>query len=77
MDLSHLGKWTFFAGLLLVTAGGILWLVGKSGLPLGGLPGDVRIEGQRFSLYFPIATCIVLSIVLTLLLNVIARFLGK
>jgi hypothetical protein len=44
---------------------------------LGRLPGDIRIEREGFSCYFPIATMLVLSLLLTLLLNVIVRFLNR
>jgi hypothetical protein len=77
MDISTIGKWVVLAGLGMVFVGGLVWLLGKSGLPLGNLPGDVSIQRERFSFYFPIVTCIVLSIVLTLLINLILRFLGK
>jgi hypothetical protein len=77
MDISAIGKWVVLAGLGMVFAGGLLWLLGRSGLPLGSLPGDVSIQRERFSFYFPVVTCIVLSIVLTLLISFLLRFLGK
>ena len=77
MDISTIGKWVVLAGLGMVFAGGLLWLLGRSGLPLGSLPGDVSIQRERFSFYFPVVTCIVLSIVLTLLISFLLRFLGK
>jgi hypothetical protein len=77
MDLSSLGKGILAMGLLLVVVGGMLWLLSRTGLPLGRLPGDIRIEGERLSCYAPIATMIILSIVLTILLNVIIRLLNR
>lgn len=77
MEPASLGKWLVAAGLLLVIAGGIIWLAGRWGLPIGRMPGDVKVEGQRFSFYFPIVTCIVLSIVLTVVINLILRLFGK
>ena len=65
------------AGLLLAAMGGLLWIAGKLGLPLGGLPGDVRVEGTSTSFYFPVVTCIILSIVLTVILNLVGRMFGK
>lgn len=73
MLLSQLGKWLAIAGFGLVALGALLWLAGKAGLPLGRLPGDLRFERENFSLYFPIVTCILLSIILTLFLNIIPR----
>jgi hypothetical protein len=77
MDLSSLGKGIVVFGLLLVVVGGALWLLGRAGLPLGRLPGDIHIEREGFSCYVPIVTMIVLSIVLTVLLNVIVRLLSR
>ena len=77
MDLSSLGKWVAFAGLLLVLVGGALWLLGRSGLPVGRLPGDIRIEAENVSCYVPIATMIILSIVLTIVLNIVVRLLNR
>jgi len=64
-------------GVVFILAGGVVYLVVRTGLPLGRLPGDIRIERENFSCFFPIVTSIVLSIVLTLVLNVIARLLNK
>lgn len=75
MDAGNLGKWIVFTGLFLVAVGAIVWAVAKLGLPLGQLPGDVHVKGDRSSFYFPIVTCIVVSVVLTILLNIIGRLM--
>lgn len=73
-----MGKMLILMGLFVLLVGLILTFAPKLRIPLlGRLPGDIRIERDGFSFYFPIVTCILLSILLTLLLNVIARFLGK
>jgi hypothetical protein len=73
-----MGKMLILVGLFVLLVGLIMTFAPKLRIPfLGRLPGDIRIERERFSFYFPIVTCILLSIVLTLLLNVIARLLGK
>jgi hypothetical protein len=57
-------------GRLLIGAGVVLVLVGllvQMGLPVGRLPGDIRIQRGHSTFYFPIVTCIVVSVVLTLL----------
>jgi hypothetical protein len=73
-----MGKMLILMGLFVLLLGLILTFAPKLRIPfLGRLPGDVRIEREGFSFYFPIVTCILLSILLTLLLNVIARLLGK
>ena len=55
-------------GKLLIAAGVVLILLGLLSyvLPLFRLPGDIRYEGEHFKFYFPVVTCIVISIILTL-----------
>ncbi len=64
-------------GIVLFLVGGGFYLAAKFGLPFGRLPGDIRIEREGFSFYFPLASSILISIVLTIVLNVIVRFLRK
>lgn len=61
-----------FVGLALVALGAALWLAGRVPF-LGRLPGDIRIERDGFVFYFPLATCVLLSIVLTIALNLFLR----
>jgi hypothetical protein len=77
MDLVPLGKWIVILGLVLIAVGALIWLLGKTGLPLGRLPGDVRIEGENVSCYAPIVTMIVLSVILTIVLNIVVRLLNR
>jgi len=72
--MENAAKLIIAAGLLLILGGCILLLLGKLGIHLGQLPGDVHVEGERSSFHFPVVTCIVLSIVFTILLNLLARF---
>ena len=76
-DTTTLGKWIVLVGLGLALLGGVIWLAGKTGLPLGRLPGDIRIERDGFSFYFPLATSILISIGLTILLNLLARLFKR
>ena len=70
--MAGLGKTLIYLGLLLVVVGLVLSLAGK--LPwLGHLPGDISIERERFSFYFPLATCIVISVILSLVLYFLRR----
>jgi hypothetical protein len=62
--MEQLGKVIAFAGLGLAAVGGILFLLGRAGFR--GLPGDVRYETENVRVYFPIATSIALSVVLSL-----------
>ncbi len=59
-------------GLQIIIVGLIIVLIGiviKLGLPLGRLPGDIRVKGDNFSLYLPLTTSILISIVLSLILR--------
>ncbi|HHP50337.1 MAG TPA: DUF2905 domain-containing protein [Moorella mulderi] len=67
-----LGKMLIGIGALLVIMGGLLYLLEKN-LPLGRLPGDIYIQKGAFTFYFPLVTCILLSLLLTILLNLILR----
>jgi hypothetical protein len=65
--MTGLGKALIYFGLILVVVGVILSFAGK--LPwLGQLPGDISIQRERFSFYFPITTCILISVLITLVL---------
>jgi len=71
MDIEGLGKMMLMIGLLMLLIGGALLLGGKIGL--GRLPGDIFVKKGNFTFYFPLITCIIISLVLTLLLNFILR----
>lgn len=71
MGLDYFGKLMLTIGLLLVIAGGVMVLVSKLGL--GRLPGDIFIRKGNVSFYFPLATSIIISVVLSLLFNLITR----
>ncbi|SFL64326.1 DUF2905 domain-containing protein [Salibacterium qingdaonense] len=60
-------------GIVLVLTG-LIWQVGGKYIPLGRLPGDIIIKNENTSFYFPIVTCIVVSIVLSLVFYIIGRF---
>lgn len=72
-DLTTLGRWIILGGLGLLVVGGAIWLAGRLGIPLGRLPGDIRIQGDGFSCFVPLATSLLLSIILTVLLNLFLR----
>ncbi len=70
-----LGRMLLVAGALLVALGLVLILAEKlPGLRIGKLPGDISVERPGFRFYFPLATSIVLSLVLTLVFWLIGRF---
>lgn len=76
-DLSSAGRWIFILGIVFTLIGGLIWIAGRVGMPLGKLPGDFRIQLGSLSCTFPLATSIILSILLTIVLNLILRWLNK
>ena len=67
-----IGKLLLVAGLVITALGALLLLAGR--LPfLGRLPGDILLRGERWSLYAPLTTCLLLSVVLSLLLWLFGR----
>jgi len=67
----EIGRILLILGVLLVVIGGLAMLGVR--LPLGRLPGDIAIEGERGGIYVPIVTMIIVSIVLTVLFNIFLR----
>jgi heme/copper-type cytochrome/quinol oxidase subunit 2 len=72
--MTDLGKLLVVVGGVLIAVGLVVMLAGKSNLPLGRLPGDIVYRGKNTVFYFPLATSVVLSIVLTLVLYLVSRF---
>jgi hypothetical protein len=77
MKMENIARFLVIGGIILILIGGGVYLAAKFGIPLGRLPGDIRIEGENGSFYFPLATSILVSVLLTILLNVIARLFRK
>jgi Protein of unknown function (DUF2905) len=69
----EMGRLLLVLGIALVLIGGVVMLLGRSGLPLGRLPGDFVYRGKNATFYFPLATSILLSVVLSLVVYVISR----
>jgi len=72
--MADAGKILVLLGVVLLVLGGLFLFLGRSGLPIGRLPGDFLYRGKNTTFYFPLATSIVLSAVLSLVLYVISRF---
>jgi hypothetical protein len=77
MNILQIGKVIMILGAGLLVVGGGLYLAEKFGLPIGQLPGDIRIEREGFTCVFPLATSIILSIILTIGFNLLVRWLNK
>ncbi len=70
--MHDLGKMLFLIGLVLAAAGAVMWRTGGLG-GLGRLPGDIFVQGKSSAFYFPIVTCLVVSLVLTLVVWLFRR----
>lgn len=68
-----MGRWLMILGGILFVMGFVVFLAGR--IPgMGQLPGDIRIERDNFTLYAPLGTMLLISVVLTIVINLIARF---
>jgi hypothetical protein len=76
-ELASLGRTLLLIGLSLAVVGGVVWGLSRIGLPIGRLPGDLRFEVAGVSCFIPLATSLLLSLGLTLVLNVVLRLLNK
>ncbi|HEY2393918.1 MAG TPA: DUF2905 domain-containing protein [Candidatus Angelobacter sp.] len=65
--MNDLGKMLLVLGGVIILAGAVLLLAGRFNLPLGRLPGDIVYRGKNTVFYFPLTTCIVISVVLSLI----------
>lgn len=79
MDLNTLGRLVILIGIALLILGGLLVLFSRVPVlkHLGHLPGDIRIEGKQFSCFFPITSMILISLLLSLALNLVLRLLDR
>jgi len=72
--MADFGRALIVLGIVLAIAGIVFILLGRTNFPLGRLPGDILYRGKNTTFYFPLATSILLSVVLSILLYVIGRF---
>jgi hypothetical protein len=75
--MESIARYLMLGGIVLFLIGGGVYLAVKFGIPLGRLPGDIRIEGENGSFYFPITSSILVSVVLSIILNIIFKLLKK
>ena len=71
--MSDLGKFLVLAGAIAIVAGVVLILLGRTNIPLGRLPGDVVYRGKNTTFYFPLATSILVSVVLSVVMYLVGR----
>ena len=74
MDQST-GKYIIFIGIAVIVIGVLIYFLHDKLHWIGRLPGDIRIERENFRFYFPIVTMIVISLILTIVINLIKKFL--
>ena len=72
--MTDVGKLLIVLGAVLLLAGVVFTVLGKMNLPLGRLPGDIVYRGRNTTFYFPLATSVLVSVVLSLLLYVVGRW---
>lgn len=70
----NLGKLLIVVGGVIVVVGLLLLLAGRLNLPLGRLPGDFTYRGKNTVIYFPLATSLLLSVIISVILYLISRF---
>lgn len=75
--MESLARTLMIGGVILFLIGGGIFLATKFGIPFGRLPGDIRIEGENGSFYFPLTSSILVSVILTIVLNLISSFFKK
>jgi hypothetical protein len=75
--MENIARLLIIGGVILILLGGGIYLAAKFGIPLGRLPGDIHIEGKNGSFYFPVVTSLLVSIILTIVVNLIIRLLRK
>jgi len=76
MSVNDLGKWLVLIGLGIAVLGGLVWLLGRFPF-FGNLPGDIRVQGENFGCLIPLASMLLLSLILTVILNVVVRMLNR
>ncbi len=71
--MPELGRLLVALGVLLIVVGGIFLLASRLGLPLGRLPGDILIQRENLTVYLPLGTCILLSVLISLAVHLFRR----
>ena len=72
--MSDLGKILVVGGAVIVGLGLVLMFLGRANIPLGRLPGDIVYRGKNSTFYFPLATSILVSVLLSVVVYLIGRF---
>jgi hypothetical protein len=74
--MQHTGKIIVIIGIIIVIAGLVIWIFGDKLNWFGNLPGDIKIKRDNFSFYLPLASTILISIVLSFIIWIVRKFLN-
>lgn len=74
-EINTLARWILLFGFALLVIGAVLWILGKTGIPLGRLPGDFRFQVGNVTCLIPLVSSILLSLLLTLAVNILIRLM--
>jgi len=77
MDLMNIARMLAVFGLAVLVIAGILYLISYFDLPIGNLPGDLVIKRENFTCVVPLVSSLIISVLLTLLINLILSFFRK
>lgn len=72
--MTNFGKLLIIFGGVLAVIGAVTILAGRANLPIGRLPGDIVYRGKNTTFYFPLVTCILLSLVFSIIMWLLGRF---
>lgn len=75
--MENIARSLIIGGLVLIVLGSLVFVLARNGVQLGRLPGDIRIQTENFTCLFPVVTMIIVSIVATILLNLIIRIINR
>ncbi|HIQ25887.1 MAG TPA: DUF2905 domain-containing protein [Aquifex aeolicus] len=75
--MGDFGKLLVLLGIFLTVLGTLTIVLPKLNIPLGNLPGDIKVEKGNFTLYFPIVSSLLISLVLTIIINLLISIFGK
>jgi hypothetical protein len=76
-EMPLLARIFIILGIIFLVVGGLIYLSSSLHLPLGHLPGDIHIRGKNTDFYFPLTSCILISVILTILVNLVLRIFKK
>lgn len=71
MEGNTIAKWMIFLGIAIIILGLMIWIGSRFGVDFGKFPGDFKVQREKFILYFPLVTSLFLSLILTIVINLI------